>query len=136
MELLAELGWETVNAYTEALGPSGTLGRDSQHDAFLTHRLRDAVALLNPDVPEHIREEALDEITKDRSLMLPVRANQEIHELVHGYRAQWSDGQGETRYAVVRFIDLNDSTKNDWLAANQVWMKGSMHDRRPMLCCT
>ena len=48
-----------------------------------------------------------------------------------GYRAQWSDGQGETRYAVVRFIDLNDSTKNDWLAANQVWMKGSMHDRRP-----
>ena len=87
MELLAELGWETVNAYTEALGPSGTLGRDSQHDAFLTHRLRDAVALLNPDVPEHIREEALDEITKDRSLMLPVRANQEIHELVcDGYR--------------------------------------------------
>jgi len=132
MELLAELGWDTVNAYTEVLGPSGTLGRDSQHDAFLTHRLRDAVALLNPDVPEHVRKEALDEITKDRSLMLPVRANQEIHELVRdGYRAQWSDGQGETRYAVVRFIDLNDSTKNDWLAANQVWIKGSMHDRRP-----
>ena len=132
MELLAELGWDTVNAYTEVLGPSGTLGRDSQHDAFLTHRLRDAVALLNPDVPERVRNEAIDEIMKDRSLMLPVRANQEIHELVRdGYRAQWSDSQGETRYAVVRFIDLHDSTKNDWLAANQVWMKGSMHDRRP-----
>ena len=130
MELFA-VGLGNVNAYTEVLGPSGTLGRDSQHDAFLTHRLRDAIAVLNPDVPEHVRDEALDEITKDRSLMLPVHANQEIHELVRdSYRAQWGDSQGETRYAVVRFIDLHDSTKNDWLATNQVWMKGSMH-RRP-----
>ena len=92
MELLGALGWETVNAYTEVLGPAGTLGRDSQHDAFLTHRLRDAIAVLNPDVPEPVREEALAEITRDRSLMLPVRANQEIHELIRdGYRAQWSD---------------------------------------------
>ena len=132
MELLGELGWEAVNAYTEVLGPAGTLGRDSQHDAFLTHRLRDAIAVLNPDVPEPVREEAFAEITRDRSLMLPVRANQEIHELIRdGYRAQWSDSHGETQYAVVRFVDLHDSTKNDWLAANQVWMKGELHDRRP-----
>ena len=132
MGLLRELGWETVNAYTEVLGPAGTLGRDSQHDAFLTHRLRDAIAVLNPDVPGPVREEALAEITRDRSLMLPVRANQEIHELIRdGYRAQWADSHGETRYEVVRFIDLHDSTKNDWLAANQVWMKGELHDRRP-----
>ena len=132
MELLGELGWETVDAYTEVLGPDGTLGRDSQRDAFLTHRLRDAIAFLNPDVPAPIREEALEEITRDRSLMLPVRANQEIHELIRdGYRAQWTDNRGDSQYAVVRFIDLHDSTKNDWLAANQVWMKGTLHDRRP-----
>jgi type I restriction enzyme R subunit len=132
MELLAELGWDTVNAYTEVLGPAGTLGRDSQHDAVLTHRLRDALTVLNPEVPESIREEALAEITRDRSLMLAVRANQEIHELVReGYRAEWVDDRGDPQYAVVRFIDLHDSSKNDWLAVNQFRMKGTLHDRRP-----
>jgi type I restriction enzyme, R subunit len=132
MELLAELGWETVNAYSEMLGPGGTLGRDSQHDAFLFHRLRDALTDLNPDVPESIREEALAEITRDRSLMLPVRANQEIHELLReGHRTEWADEQGEPQFAVVRYIDLHDSTKNDWMAVNQFWLKGTLHDRRP-----
>jgi type I restriction enzyme R subunit len=132
MELLAELGWETVNAYTEVLGSAGTLGRDSQHDAFLIHRLRDALTALNPEVPESIREEALAEIVRDRSLMLPVRANQDIHELLRdGHRAEWVDDQGEPQFAVVRYIDLHDSSKNDWLAVNQFRMKGSLHDRRP-----
>lgn len=132
VELLGELGWVTVDAYTEVLGAGGTLGRDSQHDAFLTHRVRDALSLLNPAVPEPIREEALAEITRDRSLMSPVRANQEIHGLVRdGYRAEWVDDRGDHQYAVVRFVDLRDVSKNDWLAANQVWMKGQLHTRRP-----
>lgn len=132
MELLAELGWETVNAYSERLGPGGTLGRDSQHDAFLVHRLRDALTDLNPDVPVSIREEALAEIVRDRSVMLPVRANQEIHQLLlEGHRAEWVDELGERQYAVVRYIDLHDSMKNDWLAVNQFWLTGPLHQRRP-----
>ncbi len=131
MELLGELGWETVNAYSEVLGPGGILGRDSQHEAFLTHRLRDALTVLNPAVPEPIREEALAEITRDRSLMLPVRANQEIHELLRdGHRAEWVDASGDEQFAVVRYIDLHDSAKNDWLAVNQFWLKGELHTRR------
>jgi type I restriction enzyme R subunit len=131
MELLAELGWEAVNAYTETLGPAGTLGRDSQHDAFLTHRLRDALTVLNPRVPESIREEALVEITRDRSLMLPVRANEEIHELMRdGYRAEWVDDRGDPQFAVVRFVDLHDSSRNEWLAVNQFWLNGPLHRRR------
>ncbi len=132
MELLAELGWQTINAYSETLGPAGTLGRDSQHDAFLTHRLRDALRILNPGVFDSIREEALAELARDRSLMQPVRANQEIHELLReGYSAQWMDDQGEQQFANVRYLDLYDSTKNDWLAVNQFWLKGTLHDRRP-----
>lgn len=132
MELLAELGWETINAYSETLGPAGTLGRDSQHDAFLTHRLRDALTALNPQVPESSRAKALVEITRDRSLMLAERANREIYDLLRdGYRAEWLDGRGEAQFAVVRYIDLHDSTKNDWLAVHQFWLKGALHDRRP-----
>lgn len=131
LELLAELGWEVVKAFGEVLGPVGTLGRDSMHDVVLVHRLRDAIRFLNPDVPDLMREEALQAVTKDRAVMDRVRANREVHVLLRdGYRAEWSDERGEKQFATVRFVDFADSTKNDWLAASQVWFAGDLHRRR------
>ena len=46
MELLEQLGWTPVDAFHENLGSEGTLGRDSQHDVILTHRLRSAMRKL------------------------------------------------------------------------------------------
>ena len=131
LELLAELGWEVVNAFSETFGSGGTLGRDSIHEVVLVHRLRYAIRLLNPEVPDHIREEALQAVTKDRSVMDRVRANREVHDLMRdGYRAEWTDDGGDKAFATVRFIDFLDSTKNDWLAASQVWVAGDLHRRR------
>ncbi|MCA1707806.1 MAG: DEAD/DEAH box helicase, partial [Actinobacteria bacterium] len=131
LDLLGELGWTVVDAYGETLGAAGTLGRDSIHDVFLTHRLRDALRELNPGVPEDIREEALAALAKDRSAMDPVRANQDVYRLLRdGYRAHWQDNRGDQSYATVRYVDFNDSTKNDWLAASQVWVAGALHRRR------
>ena len=131
LELLAELGWSVVNAWSEVFGPAGTLGRDSRHDVYLTHRLRDALVVLNPDVPEPVREEALAALVKDRSVMDRVRANREVHDLLRdGYQAEWVDGQGEPQYATVRYVDFADSTKNDWLAVSQLWLAGELHSRR------
>ncbi|MEJ7772058.1 MAG: HsdR family type I site-specific deoxyribonuclease, partial [Geodermatophilaceae bacterium] len=131
LELLESLGWTVITGFTETFGPTGTLGRDSMHDAFLVHRVRGALRDLNPGLPEPIREEALAGITKDRSVMDRVRANREIHELLRdGYRAEWRDHSGEPQFATVRYLDLNDSSKNDWLAASQVWVAGDLHRRR------
>src|SRR3954470_3734061 len=78
MALLEELGWVGVDAFHEILGPQGTLGRDSQHDVVLTHRLRFAMRRLNvADVPDLVINEAVEAITKDRSIMDRVRANRE-----------------------------------------------------------
>jgi type I restriction enzyme R subunit len=131
LELLAELGWSVVDAYAETLGLGGTLGRDSLHEVTLTHRLRDALRLLNPSVPDDIREEALAAITKDRSVMDPTRANKEIHSLLRdGYSAEWRDARGVRCFATIRYLDFTDSTRNDWLAASQVWIAGQLHRRR------
>ena len=131
MALLAELGWEVVNAFSETFGPAGTLGRDSMHEVVLAHRLRDAVRFLNPGIPDHIREEALQAVAKDRSVMDRVRANREVHTLLRdGYRAEWTDDRGEKHFATVRFVDFLDSTKNDWLGASQVWVAGELYRRR------
>ncbi|MFG3301445.1 HsdR family type I site-specific deoxyribonuclease [Micromonospora chersina] len=131
LELLSELGWSTVNAWSETFGTAGTLGRDSIHEVVLVHRLREALRVLNPKVPEPVREEALTAITRDRSVMDRVRANREVHTLLKdGYRAEWQDDSGETQFATIRFVDFADSTKNQWLAASQVWFAGELYRRR------
>jgi type I restriction enzyme R subunit len=131
LEVLAELGWEVVHAFDESYGSSGTLGRDSMADIVLTYRLRDAVARLNPGVPDLVLVEAVDAFTKDRSAMDRVRANRDVYDLLRdGYRAQWSDDRGEQLYATVRFVDFRSWEANDWLAASQVWFAGELHRRR------
>ena len=79
LHLLSKLGWEVVNAFNEVLGSAGTLGRDSMHEVILGHRLRDAIQFLNPNVPAHVREEALQALTMNRSVMDRVRANRDVH---------------------------------------------------------
>ncbi len=131
LELLGQLGWTVVNAFSETFGPAGTLGRDSMRDVVLTHRVRDALRWLNPEVPEAIREEALAAVAKDRSVMDRVRANREVYGLVRdGYHAEWQDDTGERQYATVQYLDFRDSAKNDWLAASQVWVASDLHRRR------
>jgi type I restriction enzyme R subunit len=132
MELLERLGWTRVDAFFEVLGSDGTLGRDSQHEVVLPHRLRDALRRLNPaDVPDSSIQEASDAITRDRSLMDRVRANREVYDLFRdGYRAEWVDERGAKRIELLRYLDLNDPRANDLLAVQQLWVKGALHSRR------
>ncbi|OBB56404.1 DEAD/DEAH box helicase [Mycolicibacterium monacense] len=132
MELLAELGWNPVDAFHEILGAEGTLGRDSQHDVILTHRLRLAMRNLNAeDVPDLSINEAIEALTKDRSVMDRVRANREVYDLLRdGYQAEWEDDNGDKRIELIRYIDLRDKLNNDLLAVQQMWVKGPLHSRR------
>lgn len=132
MELLAELGWTPVDAFHETLGAQGTLGRDSQHDVLLCHRLRFAIRKLNlADAPDTVINEAVEVLTKDRSVMDRVRANREVYDLLRdGYRAEWTDESGTKHIETLRYIDFKDATNNDLLAVQQMWVKGNLHSRR------
>nr|WP_269147230.1 type I restriction endonuclease subunit R [Gordonia amicalis] len=132
MELLGELGWIPVDAFHETLGAEGTLGRDSQHDVILTHRLRLAMRNLNAeDVPDLSINEAIEALTKDRSVVDRVRANREAYDLLRdGYRAEWADESGEKRIETLRYFDLKHPSNNDLLAVQQLWVKGPLHSRR------
>jgi len=117
VKLLAALGWQTVNAYEERLGPGGTLGRDSRREVVLGHRLLAALRALNPDAPDAALDEAAAAVSRDRAAMDPTRANREIYNLLRdGYLAAWRDGDGVERTARIGFIDWRDPTRNDLLA--------------------
>ena len=68
IELMAQLGWTTVDAMTEVHGPDGTLGRDNQGEVVLTRHLRDALTRLNPQLPQEAIGLAVTELSRDRSV--------------------------------------------------------------------
>jgi type I restriction enzyme, R subunit len=131
LDLLAGMGWKTLSAFEETFGPAGTLGRDSTREVVLVHRLRGALLNLNPHIPEAQREGAVRQITRDRSTMDRVRANQEIHALLRdGFPVAWRDTGGNELSDRIRYVHWNDSEQNDWLAASQVWVTGDVYKRR------
>src|SRR5450756_1781449 len=82
IDLLAELGWETVNAHHEFDHGASILGRETRSDVILTARLRPALQRLNPEAPTEAIDQAIEQLTHDRSRMSMAGANREIYNPV------------------------------------------------------
>jgi len=130
--LLAELGWETVNAYGEFDYGASTLGRETKAEVILTARLRPALLRLNPDAPPEAIGQAIEELIRDRSRMSMVAANREIYHLLkNGVRVPVPDPEGDGEAVeVVRVVDWDNPANNDFLLCSQFWVTGEMYTRR------
>jgi type I restriction enzyme R subunit len=82
IQLFADLGWQTVSAWDETIGPGGALGRETRGEVVLVERLAAALVKFNPTLPPAAVEAAIDELTRDRSAMSLVAANREIYRLL------------------------------------------------------
>ncbi len=131
INLFEGLGWESVNAYHETLGPEGTLGRDNKSEVFLGRRLRAAVERLNPGVPAEAVEQAVTEITKPRGAMQYARANQQIHALMRD-RVEVAVRQedGTTLPEKLTVIDWENPENNDFLLVSQLRVHSDLYHRR------
>ena len=131
LRLLSQLGWEVASGFDEVLGRAGLLGRGSQSEPVLGHRLRDALRALNPGLPDSSLDQAAERLVEDRSAMDRVRANREVHTLLReGAKVETAGDGGERRTVTVRFVDWNRAEANDWLAVSQFWIVGDMYRRR------
>ncbi|HRB16944.1 MAG TPA: type I restriction endonuclease subunit R [Nitrospira sp.] len=133
--LLAQLGWHTISAVDEVLGPHSTLGRETKAESVLLLRLRAALCRLNPALPPEALSTAIDELARDRSAMSLVAANREVYGLLKdGIPVSVPDhiggGQKTER---VRVIDWENPAANDFLLVSQFSVTGSLYTRRPDL---
>src|SRR5688500_2980644 len=80
--LLQKLGWETANCFDETFGPEGMLRRETSSEVILFSRLRAALAKLNPEIPSEALELAIQELSRERSLMSMVNANREFYKML------------------------------------------------------
>ena len=81
LEVLSGLGWTWKNTQEETFGEQGDFGRDKE-EPFLAIRLKAALAKLNPDLPKDALSDAYEQLTRDRSSLSLVKANQDLYGLL------------------------------------------------------
>lgn len=129
--LFRSLGYEVRNCFNETFGEQGTLGRETSAEVVLVRRLRVALERLNADLPPEAIQSALEELTKDRSLLSPVNANREVHRLLRdGVKVPFRTLEGEEDFATVRVIDWDEPRNDDFFLASQFWISGEIYKRR------
>lgn len=108
------------------------LGREHQGEVILKKYLLPALQKLNPTLSADALTQAIDTITRDRSNLSLVRANQEVYKLLRdGVNVNITQENGETKTERVQFFDFEKIENNSFLAVSQLWIVGEMYTRRP-----
>ncbi len=131
----AALDWLEGLGYAIKYGPEIGPGelfaeRGDYGQVVLTGRLRQALAKLNPALPEDAIEDAFRKVTRLEGATLDAR-NRAFHRLlVNGVTVEYRV-DGGIRVAQARLVDFDNPENNDWLAVNQFTVVENKHNRRP-----
>ncbi|WP_349370536.1 type I restriction endonuclease subunit R [Salinarimonas sp.] len=130
LERFAALGYHC--ARDSEIGPDGKApAREAYSDVILAGRLDEAIARLNPHMPEEARADALKAVLAQVSPAL-VEENRRLHRaMVEGVRVEYYDVDGTIRGDFARLIDFDDPGGNDWLALSQMTVVEGTRSRRP-----
>jgi len=131
INLFDDLEWDTLNCWEESFGEDSLLGRENRGDVVLVNRLRSALEKLNPDSPKLAIDEAMVALTRDRSVMSGIAANEQIYLLLkEGYKFVTPDDEDDV---TVKIIDWQNPQNNDFLLCSQMSITGEIETRRPDL---
>lgn len=128
LKILESLGFQILHG--PEIGPDGS-GERRYTDVVLAKRLAEAVARINPEVPETAREEAAKRVIRSSAHDL-VHDNREFHQLlVDGVDVEYRADDGEVRSGKVWLIDFANPANNEFLAVNQYTVIQGDYRRRP-----
>jgi type I restriction enzyme, R subunit len=130
VDQLGTLGYSI--AAEEVIGPDGSHPERESHDqVILTRRLTEAVARINPNVPDEARADAVRKLTQTEFPTL-LEENRRIHKLLtEGVDVEYYDRDGTLKAGKVNLIDFHNLDNNDWLAVNQFVVIAGTYNRRP-----
>ena len=126
---LAGIGWRIAHGPDIAPDTPGAQRAD-YGQVVLEHRLRDALAEFNPDLPAAALDDAFRRLTRPEGATLEAR-NRAFHRmLVQGVTVEYRAG-GAIRGAQANVIDFETPANNDFLAVNQFTVTENRNTRRP-----
>ena len=132
----AALDWLRASGWTVAHGPdiapdAPGAERAGYGAVVLERRLRDALARLNPTLPDSALDDAFRKLVRPEGATLEAR-NRAVHRLlVNGATVEYRAADGAIRGAQARVIGFDDPDSNDWLAVNQFAVVENRRQRRP-----
>jgi len=130
LEQLVSLGY-TVES-EENVGPDALFRqRESYTDVVLEKRLLEAVARINPSMPESANQDAVKQVISN---ILPNlnEENRRIHTLItDGVDVEYEAGDGTITAGKVYLIDFDNIINNDWLVISQYVVIAGQYNRRP-----
>jgi type I restriction enzyme R subunit len=130
LEWLVQDGWDTEHGPSIAPGEHWA-ERESWDQVVLARRLRDAIDLLNPGVPDSARDEAHRRVLR-LDVPDPIGRNRLLHRyLVDGVEVEYAAGDGRIAGERIRLIDFERPLTNDFLAVNQFTIIEAGENRRP-----
>ena len=119
-----------INAFSEL--EDQKLGRAGRDGVLLIPTLRKSLIHLNPNVPIESIEEAMLELSRDRSTLPLVRANQEIYKLLKdGLNVDIISGEDKQETVTVKYIDFENVDNNHYQIVSQLWILGETYTKRP-----
>jgi type I restriction enzyme, R subunit len=123
---------EHLNCFDEKLPE--TLGRETTSEIVLKDKLIKGINKINSNLPEEAIGKVIDEITKDRSQLSLVKANEEVYKLIKdGVKVRIKNDKGTYDTKTVKIIDFNTPSNNEFFLASQFWITGEIYKRRPDL---
>src|ERR1019366_5443224 len=87
---------------------------------------------LNTGVSSTAIDIAVQELTKDRRVMSPARANQSVYKLLKdGIKVAYKKGDDEEEAVeIIKLVDWTEPGNNDFLLASQFWVSGDYGKKR------
>ena len=136
VELLAidwfkELGYDYFLGY-EISPDSQNPQRKSYDEVILFNRLKNALIKLNSNIPLLAIEDAIDILRKPQQASL-VQNNRAFHQMILQGISVDIKKDDEIKGDVVKLIDFENFSNNDFLVVNQFTIKGIKGNRRPDL---
>lgn len=117
IETLQSLGWDYIHG--AAIAPEAESSeRESFEQILLTHRLRRAIARINPGIPQSAQEQAIQKVLRIYSPDLP-HNNETFHQyLIEKVKVPYQQDGYERSYEVA-LVDFAEPSNNEFLAVNQ-----------------
>lgn len=137
-EVLLDLQWRVKTAWhNESLSvledrSDGLLGRVNKSEVILVRYLKQALAKLNPNLPDTAYQNAIDQLTQieaDKSLGAINKGKHEL--LTKGVQVSYQDDKGKLQKKRLKVFNFNEPEENYFLAVRQFEVVGKLYNRRP-----
>lgn len=127
-----ELSHKLFDATSEIIGgEDSTFGRQTTDEVILSKNLRIALKELNPELPQEALDNAYYELTQDLSTKTAIGANKYVYSLLKdGVKVQFKDNNGIDTTDIVKVIDFQKPSNNEYLLIRQFKISGERYNCR------